>query len=91
MSLEGRKVKMFRCHIDPHIPPRPQNAFMMGDGSGQTPGSATYYPGQGVFLKIPVRDLQHNEIFREFLIPYSQLENIEFLPEEEKKTKLKPA
>lgn len=39
----GRKVRMFRCHIDPHIPPKPRNAFVIGDGADQLPGEAIWY------------------------------------------------
>lgn len=30
-KLAGRSVKMFRCHIDPAIPPKPRNAFVPSD------------------------------------------------------------
>jgi hypothetical protein len=31
MRIAGRRVEMFRCHIDPQIPPKPRNAFMPND------------------------------------------------------------
>lgn len=90
MSLEGRRVKMFRCHLDPHIPPRARNAFMMGDGPEQMSGEAIYIPGEGVHLKANVKDPSQNVIYREFLVPLANLENIEFIIEEKKKPSLKP-
>lgn len=89
MSIEGRKIKMFRCHIDPHIPPRAKNAFMMGDGPEQTRGEAVLTP-YGVLAKIQVPDPHQKITVREFIIPWANLENVELLIEEPK-AKLKPA
>lgn len=88
MSLLSRKVKMFRCYRDPSIPPRAQNAFMMGDGAGQTQGEAelTEY---GVNVKIKVTDLQKGAYYRDFLIPFANLENVEFTLDEVKGAKKK--
>lgn len=91
MDLTNRKVKMFRCHIDPNIPPRAQQAFMLGEAAGQTPGEA-YLTPLGVYAKIRVKDKEQKDYFREFLVPLANLENIEFHPEEATTAKkLKPA
>lgn len=87
MSLQDRKVKMFRCHIDPHIPPRAQQAFMMGDAQGQVPGEA-HLTSIGVYVKVKIQTPAGLNC-REFLVPLANLENIEFYPEEATVTEIK--
>lgn len=31
MKIAGKEVRLFRCHIDPVIGPKPRNAFLMSD------------------------------------------------------------
>lgn len=72
---------MLRCHIDPHIPPKARNAITMGDGPNQLPGTAELTP-YGVLIRAK---LQVNGTFgtRDFLVPLSNIENIEFEVEDQ--------
>lgn len=71
----GKSVKMFRCYRDPHIPPKPRNAFMMGDGADQLPGEA-FATALGVLIKAKYK--KENGGPREFLVPYANVEMMEF-------------
>ncbi len=54
MNLIGRKIKMFRCVIDPQSPPKPRNAFTMGSGPDQLAGEA-FRTDAGILVRTPVR------------------------------------
>lgn len=78
------KIKMFRCYRDPHIPPKPRNAFTMGIAADQLPGEATLSP-YGVLVKTAA----HGQ--REFIVPWANVECIELVKEEAKIVPLKKA
>lgn len=64
----NRAVKMFRAYRDPHIPPKPRNAFMMGTAADQLPGTAELC-AYGVLVKTaPGRD---------YLVPWANVECVE--------------
>lgn len=84
MVLTGRKVKMFRCVKDPHIPPKPRNAFMMGAGPDMLPGEAIR-SDLGIYVSTPVSSATGEKYMREFEITMGNLEVIEYFPEETKK------
>lgn len=67
------KVRMFRAYRDPHIPPKPRNAFMMGDGPDQLKGEA-FATAIGVLVKATYKDGD-----RDFLVPYANVELLEFV------------
>ena len=75
----NRSVKMFRAYRDPHIPPKPRNAFTMGSGADQLPGTAELCP-YGVLV---------NTQGREYIVPWANVECIQLNPEEEKLKKVK--
>ncbi len=72
MSLDkfvGRKIAMFRCHFNPMIGPKPQQAFVPPDMRAEAELTT-----QGVYIKL------HDGI--EHFVPFSNIESIRFLPEE---------
>lgn len=72
------RARMFRAYRDPHIPPKPRNAFVMGDGADQLRGEAFVTP-IGVHVKAEYKDGN-----REFLIPYANVELVELLIDDSK-------
>jgi hypothetical protein len=74
-NLNGRKIQMFRAHIDPMIGPTPRNAFNCKE-HGLT---AELLP-QGVFVTFLKTGQEH-------LVPFANLQSIKFepLPKEEVK------
>lgn len=87
MNLIGQKVKIFRCHVDPNIPPKTRNAFMIGKGMDQLNAEA-YVVEQGVWIKLNFSDTSTKIEGRTFLIPWTNLENVELFPESEETIKL---
>lgn len=77
-TFSTSRVKMFRAYRDPHIPPKPRNAFVMGDGPDQLRGEAFATP-IGVQVKATYHDGD-----RDFLIPYANVELVEFLADDPK-------
>ena len=89
MTLVGRRLRMFRCHIDPHIPPKPRQAFTFGTEHGQQEGEA-YITPVGVYANVKVQD-GVKWVWREYVIPHSNIECMELYPEEvEMKKRGKP-
>ena len=70
-----KKLKMFRCYREPNIPPKPRNAFTMGDGADQLPGEA-FATAIGVHIKAQYPKNKGGP--REFLVPYANVEMMEF-------------
>lgn len=71
LKLAGRKVEMFRCHIDPMIGPTPRNAFV--------PASL----GMEAFVNeecsgIIVRLIESGQ---EYYVPYSNIQSSRLAPE----------
>lgn len=75
------KIKMFRAYRDPHIPPKPRNAFTMGNAADQLPGIAELCP-YGVHVVTQPSG-------REYIVPWANVECIELFPEEVKLKKVK--
>lgn len=78
-NLVGRKVLMFRCHIDPMIPPKPANAFCVGQNNIEY---AELVPA-GVYARTGKEKL-------EFVVPYANVQSIKLaahVEEEEKPLK----
>lgn len=68
VKLSGRKIKFFRCHIDPTIGPKPKNAFdpvAMNMQAELTP--------LGIYTKLPTGE--------ENLVPYPNIQSIRLMPE----------
>lgn len=86
MSLKDRRIRMIRCHIDPNIPPKPRLAFTFTGEVGSFPGEA-FLTDFGVLLKATFKHLGRPDEARDFLIPFTNIENIEFYPEEIKLTR----
>lgn len=88
MDIKNRKVKMFRCHLDPAIGARAKNAFMVGQDGVK---SAELCP-VGVYVEWvnPSPGNSHDVI--EHLVPFSNIQSIKLAPaeavEEIKETKL---
>jgi hypothetical protein len=82
VELKGRKVAMFRCHIDPMIPPKPANAFAVGQSNIE---HAELTPA-GVYVSTMKEKL-------EFLIPYANVQAIRLavVPKDEPEEKKKAA
>ena len=74
---KSRAVKMFRAYRDPHIPPKPRNAFTMGSGNDQLPGEA-FVTAIGVHVKTEL-----SKVKREYLVPWANVECVEFFPGED--------
>lgn len=74
----NRPVKMFRCYRDPHIPPKPRNAFTMGTGADQLPGEAELSP-YGVHVK--TAPTPQTGAAREFIVPWANVECLELIQE----------
>ncbi len=72
-DITGRSIKTFRCYKDPMIPPKPRNAFQMGDGTGQVPGTAEITT-MGVYVK--------TKTYGDYVIPYANVESIQLLPQD---------
>ena len=80
MELLKRKVKMFRCHLDPGIGPMPRNAFMLTDPN--SPIEFAQITPIGIYIKMkPIRDAKEG-VFREHLVPYANLQSVELMNEE---------
>lgn len=77
----GRRIKMFRCVVDPQVSKVPKNAHMMGDGQNQVPGEAFKVQG-GIEVTAKHRDMNGEFTFREFFVPDSNISCIEYFPEE---------
>lgn len=67
---------MFRCHIDPCIPPKPRNAFHIKEFQGST---FELTPG-GVYVKIKLNVPGNVEQWSEHLVPFANLQSVKFLP-----------
>ena len=76
MELYGRKIAMFRCHIDPGFGGIPKNAFTMGQGMGQTPGIAILTP-IGIYVRLDIQELVKKNL-HEHLVPFANLQSIRF-------------
>lgn len=77
-DLKGRKISMFRCHLDPSIGPKPKNAFTKKD----MPNAYFELTPIGVYVKIiyqvPGNALQESE----HLVPYANVQSIKLEPVE---------
>lgn len=71
INLNGRKVKGFRCHLDPMVGPVPRNAFDMATHAME----AELTPA-GVYVKVLATGFEH-------LIPYANVQSIRLQPEAE--------
>lgn len=72
MSLDkfiGRRIAMFRCHFNPMIGPKPQQAFVPPDMRAEAELTS-----QGVYMKL------HDGL--EHFVPFSNIESIRFMPED---------
>lgn len=70
---KNRQVNVFRCYRDPMIPPKARNAFKMGDGPDQLPGTAEI-----TTIGVLVKTKRNGD----YLVPYANVESIHLLPEE---------
>lgn len=69
IKLTGRKVKFFRCHIDPSIGPKPRNAFDPVEMKMQ----ACELTPVGIYTKLADGN--------ESIVPYPNVQMIRLLPE----------
>ena len=67
----GREIFMFRCHFNPMIGPRPQQAFVPKDQ-----GMYAELTSQGVYVKVLKDGCEH-------FVPFSNIESLRFAPEKE--------
>ncbi len=79
--MSQRRVKMFRCVVDPQIGPYPKQAFVMGKGSGQLSGEA-WLTGIGVQVRAELKDG-----IREHVVPYTNISSLELILEEAEEKK----
>lgn len=77
----NRRVKMFRTNIEPGIPPKPRKAFSMDPGPHQFQGEVTRTK-DGVAVKV-----KFEAGIREFEVFSTNIECIEYYPEELKVVK----
>lgn len=70
IKLSGRKIKFFRCHIDPSIGPKPKNAFDPVDMRMQVCEMTPV----GIYTKL----LDGSES----VVPYPNIQSIRLMPEE---------
>lgn len=80
-DLKGRKVSVFRCHIDPVVGGSSKNAFALKD----FPGGLFELTPIGVYVKI-IRKVPGNlksETF-EHVIPYANVQSIQLAAEDER-------
>lgn len=69
INLNGRRIKGFRCHLDPMVGPVPRNAFDME--THKMEGELT---PAGVYVKVLATGLEH-------LVPYANVQSIKLLAE----------
>lgn len=68
-EMIGRRVRMFRCHIDPMVGKKPANAFVPKDLDMEA-----FITDMGVNVKV-------NYSGREHLIPWSNIQSTELEPD----------
>lgn len=71
-ELKGRRVDVWRCQIDPMIPPAPANAFKVGI---KNIAHAELTPA-GVYVLTMKEKM-------EFMIPYANIQSIKLAPLED--------
>ncbi len=79
-KLTGRKVDFFRCHIDPNIGGRAQQAFKM-----ETMKMEAELTPIGLWVRYPEKN-DHGG-FAESIVPYPNIQSIKLMPEESGKKK----
>lgn len=73
LKLSGRKVEMFRCHIDPMIGPTPRNAFVPS-----SLGMEAYVNEEctGIMVRLV-------ETGQEYYVPYSNIQSSRLAPQDD--------
>lgn len=77
-DLKGRKVEMFRCHLDPAIGPKARNAF----SKKEYPDWIFELTPIGIYvraiMKVPNSPAQEQE----HIVPYANVQSIKLVPKE---------
>lgn len=75
-DLRGRKVDMFRCHLDPAIGPKPMNAFTRK----AFPHAAFELTPIGIHVHLTITKPGTNEIvIEEHIVPYANVQSIKLV------------
>lgn len=78
-DLKNRKIKMFRCHLDPAIGPRPRNAFSKHECQEWdfelTPVGVYVHARYAVPGGRTMTESEH-------LVPFANVQSIQFIMEE---------
>ena len=89
-NLKDRRVKMFRCHLDPMINGKSQNAFDANDV--RFAGWTFELTPVGVFVTGKQVMPGGKEILpMEHLVPFANIQSIQFFPEVKPNAAPKPA
>lgn len=79
-ELKGRKVNMFRCHLDPAIGPKARNAF----SKKEYPNWEFELTAIGIYVRAIHRTPHLNkDQMSEHIVPYANVQSIHLIPEEE--------
>lgn len=81
-DLKNRKIEMFRCHIDPAVPPKPRNAFHRKEFSKETDFELTPV---GVYVRYVATTPGSKTFVSEHLIPFANIQSIKMMPLEDDK------
>jgi hypothetical protein len=71
-ELKGRRVEMFRCHLDPAIGPKARNAF----SKHEYPGWEFELTPIGVYVKTEHKVPGQPTTIGEHLVPYANIQSI---------------
>lgn len=72
MDVSNRRVKMFRCHIDPMVGPKPKLAFVPEDMRAIAEIANDSQGPMGIYIKL-ADGLEH-------IIPFSNIQSIRLEP-----------
>lgn len=77
--LNGRRLQMFRTHIDPQIGPTPKLAFSMQDPLLQAIGLEVELTTIGIYAKW--YDRRNGDQVHEHIVPFANVQSIKLEPE----------
>lgn len=75
VTVSGRKIARFRCHIDPMVGPKPKQAFDVKDMKMQ----AEMTPA-GIYINIPISIPGNALRWEEHVIPFANIQSIKLEP-----------
>jgi len=76
MEIKNRQVDLFRCHLDPGIGPKSQQAYMRKS----FPGSVMELTPIGVYVRLVTHLPNGKPETSEHIVPYSNVQSIKLTP-----------